>query len=126
EWAEEEFADILTRAPKPAPAEPWRRLTGLHKIRGRRGLAIARAFWLARDELARAEDTAPGRLVPDRSVVAAVLAAPRRKADLAGLKEFTGRASRREIDRWWQAIVDGRDEADLPLERVPTDALPPA
>lgn len=126
EWADEEFADVLTREPKPAPAEPWRRLTGLNKIRGRRALAIARAFWTARDEFAREQDTSPGRLVPDRSLVAAVLAAPRTKADLAALREFTGRASRSEIDRWWQAIVDGRETSDLPLERVPSDSLPPA
>lgn len=125
DWAEEEFRDELTREPKPAPAEPWRRLTGLHKLRGRRNLAIARALWLARDALAREQDTAPGRLVPDRSLVAAVLASPRSKSELSAVKDFTGRASRTELDRWWQAFVDGRAETDLPLERVPSDALPP-
>ena len=125
EWAAEEFASELTRKPKPAPAEPWRKLHGLHRIRGRRGMAIARAFWTARDELARATDTAPGRLVPDRSLVAAVAANPKTKAELGALKEFTGRASRSEMNRWWQAFVDGRADTDIPLERVPSDALPP-
>lgn len=125
DWAEEEFRDELTREPKPAPAEPWRRLTGLHKLRGRRNLAIVRALWLARDALAREQDTAPGRLVPDRSLVAAVIASPRSKSELSAVKDFTGRASRTELDRWWQAFVDGRAETDLPLERVPSDALPP-
>ncbi|HLS93559.1 MAG TPA: HRDC domain-containing protein [Microbacterium sp.] len=125
DWAEEEFRDELTREPKPAPAEPWRRLTGLHKLRGRRNLAIVRALWLARDALAREQDTAPGRLVPDRSLVAAVLASPRSKRELSAVKDFTGRASRTELDRWWQAFLDGRAETDLPLERVPSDALPP-
>ena len=125
EWAEEEFADELMRRPKPAPAEPWRKLNGLHKIRGRRGMAIARAFWTSRDELARSTDTAPGRLVPDRSLVAAVAAGPKTKAELSALRDFTGRASRTEINRWWQAFVDGRADTDIPLERVPSDALPP-
>lgn len=125
EWADEEFADVLTRKPKPAPAEPWRRLTGLHKIRGRRGLSIARSFWMARDALAVETDTAPGRLVPDRSLIAAVLADPQSKSDLAATKAFTGRASRTEMDRWWQAIVAGRTASELPAERVRSDSLPP-
>jgi len=125
EWAAEEFADELTRKPKPAPAEPWRKLNGLHRIRGRRGMAIARAFWTARDELARSTDTAPGRLVPDRSLVAAVAANPKTKAELGALREFTGRESRSQINLWWQAFVDGRADTDIPLERVPSDSLPP-
>lgn len=125
EWALEEFADELVRLPKPAPAEPWRKLNGLNKIRGRRNLAIARAFWLSRDALARELDAAPGRLVPDRSLVAGVVAQPRSKGELSSLKEFTGRQSRTQIDRWWQAFVDGRATDDLPAERVPSDALPP-
>ncbi len=31
--AEEEFAAVLTRAPKPPRAEPWRRLSGMHALR---------------------------------------------------------------------------------------------
>ncbi|MCR8672011.1 ribonuclease D, partial [Agrococcus sp. HG114] len=65
EVAEQEFAYALERTPKPAAAEPWRRLSGIHAIRDRRQLAVARELWLARDELARETDTAPGRLVPD-------------------------------------------------------------
>ncbi|WP_029149975.1 HRDC domain-containing protein [Microbacterium indicum] len=125
DWAHEEFADELTRLPKRAPAEPWRRLSGLSKVRGRRDLAVARALWLARDAFARETDTAPGRLVPDRSIVAAVTAHPRSRGELAGVKEFVGRASRTELDRWWQAFVDGRADADQPAERVPSDSLPP-
>ena len=37
-------------------------------VKGRRGLSMARALWQAREDFARAEDTAPGRLVPDRSL----------------------------------------------------------
>ena len=53
------------RATKPSRGEPWRRLSGLHTVRGRRNLAVARALWLTREELAREQDVAPGRLVPD-------------------------------------------------------------
>ncbi|GAB3154027.1 ribonuclease D [Microbacterium neimengense] len=125
ELAEEEFQAVLDRPVKPPRTDPWRRLSGLHTLRGRRNLAVARALWEAREELAIAQDVSPGRLVPDRALVAAVAAAPESKRALAAVKEFTGRASRSELDRWWAAIEQGRATTDLPLERVGSDALPP-
>jgi len=44
EWAAQE-AEAVRVAPLPAPRiDPWRRTSGLHKVRGRRGLAIVRAL----------------------------------------------------------------------------------
>ncbi|MGW9626508.1 ribonuclease D [Microbacterium sp. NPDC055521] len=125
EIAAEEFDATLHRLPKPPREEPWRRLSGLHKVRGARQLAVARELWTAREQYAEQIDVSPGRLVPDRALLAALLAAPRSKQELSGLKEFTGRASRTQIDRWWAAIERGRTTEDLPRERVPSDALPP-
>lgn len=125
EIARQEFEATLTRAPKPAREEPWRRLSGLHKVRGARQLAVARELWNAREAYAEEIDVSPGRLVPDRALLAAILAAPASKAALAGLKDFTGRASRTQIDRWWAAIERGRASENPPRERVPGDALPP-
>jgi len=125
EFAAEEFAATLSRPPKPPREEPWRRLSGLHQVRGARNLAVARELWRARETYAQEQDVSPGRLVPDRSLVAAVLANPQSKSALAGIKDFQGRASRSQIDRWWQAIVDGRATDDLPRERMRSDALPP-
>ncbi|MEV4667442.1 ribonuclease D [Microbacterium sp. LWO12-1.2] len=124
-FAEEEFAATLARAPKPPREDPWRRLSGLHQVRGARNLAVARALWQARESFAQEQDVSPGRLVPDRSLVAAVMANPQSKQALAGTKEFQGRASRTQLDRWWQAFVDGRATEELPRERVPSDTLPP-
>ncbi|MDT0157264.1 HRDC domain-containing protein [Microbacterium sp. ARD32] len=125
EIAEQEFQATLDKEPKPPRAEPWRRLSGLHKVRGARQLAVARALWTAREEYAQEIDVSPGRLVPDRSLLAAVLASPQSRSALAALKEFNGRASRTQLDRWWTAIEQGRSTEDLPRERVPSDALPP-
>ncbi|UNK72413.1 HRDC domain-containing protein [Microbacterium sp. H1-D42] len=125
EFADQEFDATLHRAPKPPRDEPWRRLSGLHKVRGARQLAVARSLWTAREEYAQQMDVSPGRLVPDRSLLAAVLAAPQSKQALAALKEFNGRASRTQLDRWWDAIESGRTAEQLPRERVPSDALPP-
>jgi ribonuclease D len=125
EFAAQEFAATLARAPKPPREDPWRRLSGLHQVRGARNLAVARSLWQAREAYAQDQDVSPGRLVPDRSLVAAVMANPPSKQALAGIKEFQGRASRSQLDRWWQAIVDGRASEELPRERVPSDTLPP-
>ncbi|HCS61043.1 MAG TPA: ribonuclease D [Microbacterium sp.] len=126
EFAAQEFASTLAQPPRAPREDPWRRLSGLHQVKGARSLAIARSLWLAREEFAQQEDIAPGRLVPDRALVAGVLADPQSKQALAGVKAFNGRASRSQLDRWWQAIVRGREETLLPRERVHSDALPPA
>lgn len=125
EFAAEEFTATLTRLPKPPREDPWRRLSGLHQVRGSRNLAVARSLWQARESFAQDQDVSPGRLVPDRSLIAAVMGNPQSKQALAGIKEFQGRASRTQLDRWWQAIVDGRTTEELPRERVPSDTLPP-
>lgn len=124
--AAQEFHAVLTKEPKPGREDPWRRLSGLHTVRGRRGLAIARALWLAREQFAQEQDVAPGRLVPDRALVAAIIADPRTKQELAAIKEFTGRASRTELDRWWAAFEAGRSDPEPPPERARSvDPLPP-
>lgn len=122
--AEEEFGAVLRRE-APVREEPWRRLSGIHSLRQARNLAVARALWTARDDYAREIDTAPGRLMPDGSLVAAARVLPATKRDLAAIKEFTGRASRSQIDRWFGAIQDGMAATELPQVRPPSDALPP-
>jgi ribonuclease D len=103
-WAQEEFAHLLNFRPKPALAEPWRNLPGLSKVRDEEKLKIAASLWLTRDAIASSEDLAPGRLVPDRSIMSAVEQKPRSKRELANNKTFQGRASRTRLDDWWQAI----------------------
>lgn len=126
EIAAQEFDGELLKPARAERAEPWRRLSGIHAIRGARGLAIARELWLARDELARERDTAPGRLIPDAALTAAVKANPESKKALAELKEFTGRASRSELDRWYAAIEAGRATTELPATRASGgETLPP-
>lgn len=123
--AREEFDAQLSLPSSPTRTEPWRRLSGLHQVRGPRKLALARELWETRDAYAQEIDTAPGRLVPDRSLVAAVMADPPTKRDLAGLKEFHGRASRSQLDRWWNAIERGRATEDLPAARTSSEGPPP-
>lgn len=125
ELAREEFDAVLSFVPPERPAEPWRRLSGLHQVRGARALAVARELWLAREEHAKDTDFAPGRLIPDRSIIAVAMEKPESKGALAGLKSFQGRASRKELDRWWRAVERGLTTDDVPALRGPSTSLPP-
>lgn len=125
EFATQEFDATLQRELVTVRAEPWRRLSGLHALRQPRALAVARALWEARDAYAREIDTAAGRLVPDSAIVAAARAMPTSRRALAGLKDFTGRASRTELDRWWAAVQAGLEDEHLPAVRPAGDGGPP-
>lgn len=122
--ARQEFQAVLDRE-ATVRAEPWRRLSGVHTVKGLRGLAVARELWRERDDLARTLDVSPGRLVPDASLVAAARALPKTKRDLAAMRDFSGRASRSELDRWWAAVERGLVTEDLPQLRVPGESVPP-
>jgi len=125
EIARQEFESVLTRELVTVRPEPWRRLSGVHSLRGGKNLAVARELWVARDSYAREVDTAPGRLVPDSALLAAAKVLPESKRQLSGIKEFSGRASRSQIDRWWNAIQTGLSSTDIPASRVPRDTPPP-
>jgi ribonuclease D len=127
EWARQEFAAVRD-APPPAPrVEPWRRTSGLHAVRGGRGLAVVRALWEARDADARARDISPGRVLPDAAIVAAGIALPRSVGELTDLKQFQGRATRRRAAFWFAAVQRGLDvpDAQLPSTRGPRSDGPP-
>ncbi|AZZ48802.1 ribonuclease D [Rathayibacter rathayi] len=124
--AREEFEATLARAPKIVPPDPWRRLSGVHSLRGLRPLAVARELWLARDAFARERDIAPGRLIPDASIIAVARNIPTSIGQLSGRRDFTGRASRGEVERWWAAIERATTTEDLPSPTRPAaDTLPP-
>ena len=121
EWALEEFEALRVAPPPPPRAEPWRRTSGIHRVRTARGLAAVRALWEARDSLARQRDIAPGRVLPDASIVQAAMAAPPDEEALLQLPVFRGRAQRRIVDLWARAL---RTAAELPKGELP-DPSPP-
>jgi ribonuclease D len=116
EWALEEFEAVRTAGPpKPRP-EPWRRTSGIHRMRNPRQLAAIRALWEARDHLARERDIAPGRVLPDRAVVEAASLDPVSEAELVKLPVFRGRAQRRLAGTWARALKTARE---LPKNQLP-------
>jgi ribonuclease D len=128
EWAHEEFAALAVAAAPEPRADPWRRTSGLHRVRDRRRLATVRELWLARDELARRRDISPRRVLPDAAIIEGALAMPASKSDLIALPVFRGRAQRREANRWFAAITRARQlsERELPPLAARYDGPPPA
>lgn len=128
EWAREEFENVRTAGPREPRVDPWRRTSGLHRVRDRRKLATVRALWEARDDLARRRDIAPSRVLPDAAIIDAALATPATKADLQALPVYRGRAQRRQADRWFRAIETARSmsDDDLPEMAGKYDGPPPA
>jgi len=127
DWARQEFEAVRT-APPPAPrAEPWRRTSGVHRVRKPRALAVVRSLWEARDRLAAERDIAPGRVLPDAAIVDAATNAPTTAEALAALPVFRGRAQRRLTAYWFSAVAQaGRlDAAELPRAAAPSDGPPP-
>ncbi len=123
EWVQQEFEALLSFRPKPVPDEPWRNLPGLSRIKDEDKIKAAAALWLARDEIAVENDLAPGRLFPDRSIMAAVDKLPRSKNELAQNKLFQGRASRNKLNIWWEAIAASSSITLKPVVGNP-DAIP--
>lgn len=122
--ATEEFAALINQPAKPVKQDRWRSLTGLHDIKDVRSLTIAKTMWEAREELAINKDVAPGRLVPDLAIVAAVKAMPKSKSELASLKTFSGRASRTYIDLWWDSFTLGNTTKNVVELRLKATGIP--
>jgi ribonuclease D len=128
DWVHEEFEAILAAPPTPPRADPWRRTSGIHRVRGRRQLAVVRALWEARDEIAQRRDIAPGRLLPDSAIITAANSAPNGPDALARLPGWGGKATRRLVATMWPAIESalGLPDAGLPKPAIPGEGPPPA
>ncbi|MBB5790900.1 ribonuclease D [Jiangella mangrovi] len=127
DWAHEEFAAIAAAPQQEPRADPWRRTSGLHRIRDRRRLAVVRQLWYARDDLARQRDLSPGRVLPDSAIIEAALTMPTTADAMAAMPVYRGRSQRRELSRWFGAVADARAMTDkeLPPQTAPYDGPPP-
>ncbi|MEY4036669.1 MAG: hypothetical protein RL201_50 [Actinomycetota bacterium] len=132
-WALEEFQSILN-APAPSPrVDPWRRTSGMHKIKKRDQLAIVRALWKVRAEIAQEVDIAQGRLLSDAAIVEIATKAVEKpiatkKALEKVLRPLGLRARWMENSATWiSAITDALalPETEWPPVRTDSDALPP-
>jgi len=124
-WAEEEFDHLINMRPTPR-VDPWRRTSGIHKVKNRRALAAVKELWTARDQLAQKRDTTPGRLIPDSAIIVAATSLPASRHELLETKGFHGRGAKRFVRLWAEALDRARElpESELPSPARRNDAPP--
>jgi len=127
EWARQEFAAIAAAPPAEPRKDPWRRTSGMHKVRRRRQLAVVRELWQTRDRIAQRRDVSPGKVLPDAAIVEAALAVPVNVHALAALGGFGHRMGRRQLDQWQAAVDRARalSESQLPMPGQAVTGPPP-
>ena len=135
EWARQEFDAVATAPPPPPRPDPWRRTSGIHKVRTRRSLAVVRELWQARDEIAREADLSPRRVLADQAIIEAARAEagkvpPTGRPQLDRISAFHARNARKHSARWQSAVLRGRELDDTELPEVAgastTTGPPPA
>jgi ribonuclease D len=133
EWAREEFQAILNAPPPPPRIDPWRRTSGMHKIKKASQLAIVRALWTVRNEIAQEIDISQGRLLSDAAIVELAAIAHLKplmtKKDLERALRPIGLRARwlENAASWISAISDALalSEEQWPKVRTDSDSLPP-
>jgi ribonuclease D len=132
-WAQEEFQSILDAPPPPPRIDPWRRTSGMHKVKKREQLAIVRSLWTVRNEIAQEVDISQGRLLSDSAIVELAMVAHAKpiktKKDLERALRPLGLRARwlENAATWISAISDAiaLPEEQWPKARSDSDALPP-
>ena len=128
-WALEEFASILKAPPAPPRVDPWRRTSGMHKIKRRDQLAVIKSLWIARDEIASKQDIAAGKLLNDSAIVELAIAVPTTKKEFEKCLRPLGLRARwiENLQLWLDSIASAvaLPEDQWPSMRTNADTLPP-
>lgn len=143
EWARQEFAYTLREGmrPKDGHPVPWMRISRITALsRDRQGLAVAKALWQKRDQLARQYDIAPGLLLSDAAIIEAAQKKPRNAREFRLIRSLnervrvhTGGAQDKMFERYapiqrsvkpsvWKTVI--QEALALPAEQWPS--MPPA
>ena len=122
-WAREEFEALLDFTGQALRVDPWRRTSGMHRVRHRRIAAVVRELWETRDQIAQDRDVSPGRVLPDAVLVEVAMESPANPGALPG-----GHRSLRRYQRQWLDAVNRANaipEGDLPPMTLRSDGPPP-
>ena len=121
EWAIQEFDHVRRTTVPIERVDPWRRTSGMHVIRSPREIAIVREVWQARDEIAREQDIAAGRILSDSHIVTIASSGLTTRTDLRTLSFMHLRNVKRHADTWIQATIRAHE---LPDDQLPPVKLP--
>jgi len=128
-WALEEFAAILKAPPAPPRVDPWRRTSGMHKIKRREQLAVIKELWHARDKVASDQDISPGKLLNDSAIVELAIAPAVTKKEFEKALRPLGLRARwlENLPLWLSSIsvAVSLPEDQWPAMRTNADTLPP-
>lgn len=124
-WAEQEFAHLAQWRPAEIRNEPWRRTSGIHKIRKPEQLAIVRELWQERDRIAQEKDKAPGRVLPDAGIIDIAKNDLKTARDVYRLESLRNRAHKALADTWWEVRERAIKSTELPSASPKTKTLPP-
>ena len=88
--------------------DPWRRTSGMHKIKGGVQLAIIKSLWIARDQIASARDIASGKLLNDSAIVELAITAPVNKIEFERALRPLGLRARwlENLPLWLESIAN--------------------
>jgi ribonuclease D len=128
-WAEQEFVSILLTPAAPPRIDPWRRTSGMHKIKKRDQLAVIKNLWIARNEIAQANDVSSGKLLNDAGIIELAIHKPITKRDVEKtLRPIGMRARWSENMPTWIAAIESAvnaPEDQWPPMKSGADTLPP-
>ncbi len=128
-WAEAEFAAILLAPTPPPRIDPWRRTSGMHKIKKQDQLVVIKNLWHARDDIARANDISSGKLLNDAAIIEFAIHKPLTKKDAEkALRPIGMRARWLENMPIWLSATEAAlntPEDQWPPMKSGADTLPP-
>jgi ribonuclease D len=124
DWALEEFEHVKLNTAQNVRTDPWRRLSGIHKVKDQRQLAIARELWNSRLIIARDLDIASGRILNDAHIIAIAQASDWQTA--LALPFMKLRGVKKNLDTWASAFRSGLEISadDLPPLKLKSDGPP--
>ncbi|MDR0435351.1 MAG: ribonuclease D [Propionibacteriaceae bacterium] len=134
EWARQEFAYVVATFAREQPERPdrWRRLNGANRVRTRRGLAVLRELWSARDIIAEDLDRYPNHVLADTVItqIAELVSAEHPEvptvSEIHRLPAFSRQQHQVFLVDWLAAIRRAGElpEAQLPPLRIRRSPVP--
>lgn len=125
-WARQEFKHVLTLDLTPEKTDPWRRTSGMHKMRNREALGLVKFLWETRNGYARQVDIAPGRIFNDETLMELVSKRPQNLEDFRKIILKKTRHQDLPVESWYEKYLIALDtpQSQLPPMRGSGTGLP--
>ncbi len=115
-WAESEFERLIDDIVAEKEAEPWSRISGLHKL-NRRQLAVAHELARWRDREARTRNRQPRRVLRDDLLIDVARRRPRTRSELFATRDMNRPASKNSADDILACVQAAEKLSDEQLPR---------